>query len=154
MNIFLNVRLDCFAGVRMITTIAGMGMQSSLLATICSTTDKVITTRVVASPGVVNSEESHLLHAYLTERAVRDSLIKQHQCHDKKSHHNKVYFSLHMNHMWFPTFSLQQEFLLLSPLTCYFIVFNCRGLMGHPQKLKKNRRLLILRIYQEKQLWR
>lgn len=54
--------------------ITSVGDQALLMATICSTTERLPTT---PTPGYV--EDGQLLHAYLTERAVLDSRIKLHQ---------------------------------------------------------------------------
>ncbi|XP_073991214.1 zinc finger protein schnurri isoform X4 [Rhodnius prolixus] len=61
------------------SVITSVGDQALLMATICSTTERLPTT---PTPGYV--EDGQLLHAYLTERAVLDSRIKLHQVNDKK----------------------------------------------------------------------
>ncbi|KAK9505474.1 hypothetical protein O3M35_009523 [Rhynocoris fuscipes] len=59
--------------------ISSVGDPALLMATICSTTE-----RLPATPTPGYAEDGQLLHAYLTERAVLDSKIKLHQVNDKK----------------------------------------------------------------------
>ncbi|KAL1123580.1 hypothetical protein AAG570_002656 [Ranatra chinensis] len=65
------------AGTPVITAVSG---QASLLATICSTTERLPALVGATTPTEIASNDTNLLHRYLKERAARESLIKRQQC--------------------------------------------------------------------------